>query len=737
MKLFKSYLLALVVIMPLFTGCLGGVSGLPSFTLAVQVLGEGEVVISDSKTSYQEGSVVTLTAIPAAGWTFVEWQGDASGTDIPKQIVMDSDKEISAIFVQTEVDVTIVEPYNGVVTISPDREQYYIGDTIELSAQADDGWRFSHWNNGEEVTQNPWQIELTENIAVEAVFAELPVASNSDELVKLLSTSTTIYLESSIFDLTSLDLELAGTVTLLPAEGATPSLKLNIDQSLLEELVIDPSIDCKIIVTDDIDNVDLSLQYNAIFENTTSINNSTVNLNGNDVIANGDLIVRNSTLSLGNISRLHVENNLVLIGDGTLDVLDGEVVVDGNLNQNSDGFYDNLLVLGRGLITIVGDYNLAVAANGGQRAILDMSEEAGILRVNGNFTINSSIGHDGRLTAGILEIGGDFKQETATSFSSPLDNFAPSGSHTVVLNGIEQQAIFFQNANSSYFNNLELRNVTGMNIQQRARVVGELNDLVGAAGATTGDIILSRTATITNGEWLGDLLIHFEQWELQHDVSIHGNLRLTWSGDVVLSGSELKIGGDLTIEGSKLDASGSILNVNGSLYKESQSSSSPAVLVLGNGYVEVAGEYRMARNTSLSAAILEMTDPGGVLKVLGDFYTYSTISHSDRLTAGRLEIGGDFTRRQRLQNQGSFSNFQALNDHIVVFNGDQQQQLHFGATEQSHFNDLTISNSSGVRLHQDLLVKRNLYIPLDGVLIKNGNDLTVDGELLVDGTIED
>lgn len=47
---------------------------------------------------YEEGTVVTLTAVPAAGYTFTGWSGDASGSGLSVQVAMIADRAVTASF---------------------------------------------------------------------------------------------------------------------------------------------------------------------------------------------------------------------------------------------------------------------------------------------------------------------------------------------------------------------------------------------------------------------------------------------------------------------------------------------------------------------------------------------------------------------------------------------------------------------------------------------------------------
>jgi hypothetical protein len=70
------------------------------FTLAVTVAPPtgGSVTRKPDLTSYPEGTVVTLKAVPAAGIVFAGWSGGASGTAASVTVTMDADKAVTATF---------------------------------------------------------------------------------------------------------------------------------------------------------------------------------------------------------------------------------------------------------------------------------------------------------------------------------------------------------------------------------------------------------------------------------------------------------------------------------------------------------------------------------------------------------------------------------------------------------------------------------------------------------------
>ena len=84
------------------------------FTLTVNVTGEGTVTAD--KETFNAGDALTLKPVPADGWRFDHWEGDLTGgrfdhwRDVtvapvdPARLTMDSDKEVTAVFVERRVD---------------------------------------------------------------------------------------------------------------------------------------------------------------------------------------------------------------------------------------------------------------------------------------------------------------------------------------------------------------------------------------------------------------------------------------------------------------------------------------------------------------------------------------------------------------------------------------------------------------------------------------------------------
>ena len=80
----------------------------PTYHLSTSVNGQGSVMPSSG--DYLEDESVILLANPASGWDFDHWEGAASGEDGLVTITMNSDKAVTAYFVETGETGTATTP---------------------------------------------------------------------------------------------------------------------------------------------------------------------------------------------------------------------------------------------------------------------------------------------------------------------------------------------------------------------------------------------------------------------------------------------------------------------------------------------------------------------------------------------------------------------------------------------------------------------------------------------------
>lgn len=202
-------------------------------------------------------------------------------------------------------------------------------------------------------------------------------------------------------------------------------------------------------------------------------------------------------------------------------------------------------------------------------------------------------------------------------------------------------------------------------------------------------------------------------WEIKK--TINGNLTLT---------EDKAFDGDVLIKNGILDLNGHTMTVNGNLFQ------SDGIVDVNGGTLAVAGDYRLQNpyfdnkgNPALgySEGRLYMKDENARVAVGGDFITWARSSHSGFLTAGTMEIAGDFEA-------GHFVyNFISKDSHKVVLNGSAPQDVQF-KSGSSRFHILELTQDFGNYTFSRL--------PCWDVLQKDGQDVSsqVFGDYRMEGS---
>jgi len=148
-------------------------TAIPAGTFTLNVTSEnGSVAKNPDQQSYNEGAEVVLTATPADGYEFSSWSGDATGSDNPLTVTMNSDKNITANFTATDADTFTlnVTAENGSVAKNPDQQSYNEGAEVVLTATPADGYEFSSWSGDATGSDNPLTVTMDSNKNITANF---------------------------------------------------------------------------------------------------------------------------------------------------------------------------------------------------------------------------------------------------------------------------------------------------------------------------------------------------------------------------------------------------------------------------------------------------------------------------------------------------------------------------------------------------------------------------------------
>ena len=139
------------------------------FTLTVSA-GEGGSVDTAGGT-YNEGTTVTVTATPDENYLFEKWSGTENSTNNPLNIVLTSNENITANFIE-KFELTLEIEGEGSIEekVIQSGKEYASGTEVELTAVAAEGWVFSSWSEALEGSDNPKNIVIDDNKTVKATF---------------------------------------------------------------------------------------------------------------------------------------------------------------------------------------------------------------------------------------------------------------------------------------------------------------------------------------------------------------------------------------------------------------------------------------------------------------------------------------------------------------------------------------------------------------------------------------
>jgi len=113
--------------------------------LAVNIEGQGSV--DPAGGWYDTNDVLTLHATPAAGWRFVGWFGDVTGSQASVTITMVQDTTVTARFEALNPNTySLTVHVEGQGTVQPSSGIYEKGEVVALLATPAEGWRFVEWS---------------------------------------------------------------------------------------------------------------------------------------------------------------------------------------------------------------------------------------------------------------------------------------------------------------------------------------------------------------------------------------------------------------------------------------------------------------------------------------------------------------------------------------------------------------------------------------------------------------
>lgn len=280
--------------------------------------------------------------------------------------------------------------------------------------------------------------------------------------------------------------------------------------------------------------------------------------------------------------------------------------------------------------------------------------------------------HEGKLTAGRLEVQGNLRQVYAHDTRS----FAGTGAHLVRLTGAANQTVHLDRpaTNESRFASLEVNKSTGsVTVTSLAQMDSALT-ITSATALSASSLGVGKRLTTTTGDLSGVALVYtygaFAEWPTLGAASTHPQ-RLELNTDVSVTGTATFAKPVFVRDGGRLRIAGKSLTLSDSLH--------------------VTG----------ANAFLVMDVVGSQLVVVGNA-TFAGGNHDGKLTQGTLELRGNF-RQLYAHDTRSFASTGA---HHVQFGGSANQSAHFDrpAVNESRFAALTLQNGAGVTFTSNVFV---------------------------------
>lgn len=144
----------------------------PVNSLVVTTPGGGMITSYPQRDVVTGGPVVRLTAEPVAGWSFINWSGDASGASRTISVAVDDPKSVQAVF-GTPLNATING--GGQISTTPGGPLYAFGAKVRLTGLPNSGSYFTRWLGAVRGTNNPVDLVVTNaSPSLLAIFSLLP-----------------------------------------------------------------------------------------------------------------------------------------------------------------------------------------------------------------------------------------------------------------------------------------------------------------------------------------------------------------------------------------------------------------------------------------------------------------------------------------------------------------------------------------------------------------------------------
>ncbi|MBR4466074.1 hypothetical protein IKS38_05835, partial [bacterium] len=138
-------LTALIVTAVIALTSLSAIAG--PYTLSITPSDFGRVSVSPVKDYYDAGDIITFTAIPNKGYSFVQFTyNEGVYLDNPLVVSPTRDMELSVEFVYSGYTINVSSTEGGTVKVDPEKATYTKGEPVTITAIPDEGSTFEGYS---------------------------------------------------------------------------------------------------------------------------------------------------------------------------------------------------------------------------------------------------------------------------------------------------------------------------------------------------------------------------------------------------------------------------------------------------------------------------------------------------------------------------------------------------------------------------------------------------------------
>jgi hypothetical protein len=329
------------------------------------------------------------------------------------------------------------------------------------------------------------------------------------------------------------------------------------------------------------------------------------------------------------------------------------------------------LSIPRNSVITVGGRHLNVGGNLEVEGTLRMRSAADTVTVEGAATFSSTTATVDELSAGVLNVGGNFSVPSWTG----SNRFAPGAGFKVVFNGTSAQSVSMRlpgaESDRYHFRDVDILNGVGVTFADELYISGRLRVLEnGKLNANSINFTSAIPQTTASGYNVATTYL-VGAWTLSEPLEVTLPGTLVVDGTLNLAGKAMHVANHLSVTGT-----------------------------------------------------LRMRDAADVLTVGGNVVFRTAHAISTELSAGVLNVGGNFS----VPSWSGSDRFAPGAGFKVVFNGTSAQSVSMrlpGAeSDRYHFRDVDILNGVGVTFADELYISGRLRVLENGKLNANSINFT-------------